>query len=73
MEEEVFGMPFKINTGETTISPINTLTVIKGMDSDGDIVYALAMSEGMDIVDALALAQYAIIDINNRVEQVVTS
>jgi hypothetical protein len=71
--EEVFGMPLNINTGDHTISPINTVTIIKGMDSDGDIVYALAMSEGMDIVDALALTQYAWIDVQERVKRVVTA
>ena len=72
-KEAEFGMPLFLNTGDSTISPINTVTVIKGMDEDGDIVYALAMSEGMDIVDALALVHYAMIDVTSKVEQVVTA
>jgi len=76
MDATAFGLPLIIDSKDehgTTFSPISTLVVSKGMDSEGNIVYALALSEGMDIIDALALAQYAIIDINNRVESIVVS
>ena len=76
MEATALGLPLMIDAQDeagNVFSPISTLVVSKGMDSEGRTVYALALSEGMDIVDALALAQYAIIDINNRVEQIVTS
>lgn len=69
---EQMGMPLTLDTGNgQTISPISTLIVTKAMDAEGDIVYGIAMSDGMDIMDALALAQYAIIDINERVKAIV--
>lgn len=76
MEATALGLPLMIDAQDeagTTFSPISTLVVSKGMDSEGRTVYALALSEGMDIVDALALAHYALIDISKRVETVVTS
>lgn len=54
-----------------TISPITTVVISKGMDNDGDICYAVALSEGTDIVDALALIHYARLDIESRVKELV--
>ena len=74
MEPTALGLPLLIdanNEDGDTFSPISTLVVCKGMDMEGKTVYALAFSEGIDIIDALALAQYAIIDINERVKQFV--
>jgi len=74
MESTALGLPLLIDSGTgTEFSPISTFVVSKGMDTEGNIVYALAFSEGMDIIDALALVQYALLDVNERVKRLVTS
>lgn len=44
---------------ESTISPYATLVVVQGMDSEGDTVYAVMTSEGLDPVHGLGMANYA--------------
>jgi hypothetical protein len=44
---------------ETVISPYSTLVVAEGMDSDGNVVFAVMTSEGLDPVKALGMANYA--------------
>lgn len=69
---EAFGLPLNIDTGQgVSISPIASLVVVKGMDQDGSICYAVALSDDLDIMDALALIHYGRIDIENRVKTLV--
>lgn len=70
-DETAFGLPLVLNAGGLTISPINTVVITKGMDSEGDIVYAVAMTEGLDLMDALALIHYGRIDVEARVSKIV--
>ena len=72
MESQELNLPLMMDTGDgVTFSPINTVVVTKGMDNDGDICYAVALSEGTDVVSALALLNYGLIDIENRVKTLV--
>lgn len=56
----VLGMP--LNWEEPpgyTVSPLSALVVMKGIDDDGDEVYAVMVTDGMSSVEAGGLATYA--------------
>jgi hypothetical protein len=62
---EIAGLPVNVVTTVDTVSPYAAIAVIKGIDSDGDDVYAFLMTDGMTDVDAAGLVQYAKAFIDN--------
>lgn len=62
MDQTILGLPLLANlptSGDYTVSPISAIAVVKGIDSDGDEVYAVVMTEGMTPVESAGLVQFA--------------
>lgn len=58
----VLGIPLDIEDEEgMSISPIAALVVVEGFDSSGDTVYGVMHTEGVTTVQALGLANYAVL------------
>jgi hypothetical protein len=61
MTQTILGLPI---AGELpsddnyTISPYSAIAVMKGIDSDGDEVYAVVMTENMSPVEGAGFARY---------------
>jgi len=60
MDLTVLGLPLQWEEPPNyTVSPISALVIMKGIDDDGDEVYAVMVTEGMTSVEAGGLANYA--------------
>ncbi len=56
----VLGMPLNWEEPPNyTVSPISAIVAMKGIDDDGDEVYAVMVTDGMNSVEAGGLAAYA--------------
>jgi hypothetical protein len=75
MEYTALGMPLVglPESGDYTIHPLSAIVVMKGMDSDGDEVYAVLMTENMSPLEGVALARYADIYATVKIEEMLAS
>ena len=57
----VLGMPLDVGEDDliTSIQPLAAVVIVRGLDGDGDMVYATAATEGLHSLDAWAMARYA--------------
>lgn len=71
MEYTALGMPLVglPETGDYTVHPLSALVIMKGMDSDGDEVYAVLMTDNMSPLEGVALAKYADIYATLKIEE----
>jgi hypothetical protein len=75
MEYTALGMPLVglPESGNYTVHPLSAIVVMKGMDSDGDEVYAVLMTENMSPLEGVALARYADIYATVKIEEMLAS
>lgn len=60
MDLTVLGLPLNWEEPEGyTVSPLSAIVVMKGIDDEGDEVYAVMVTEGMTPVEAGGLVKYA--------------
>ena len=73
-DSSVAGLPMRWEDGENNqIFPMAALVVLKGVDMDGDEVYLVTNSEGLKSVDALGMAHFAVLTIEDEVRKIVVS
>jgi hypothetical protein len=61
MEPTVLGLPLNIDLGNASysVTPKDALVIMRGTDSAGDEVYAVALTPGLSMIDGLAFADFA--------------
>lgn len=61
MTTTILGLPVEqeLPSGpDYSISPISAITVFKGIDSDGDEVHSVIMTEGTAMMEGVAMAHF---------------
>lgn len=60
MDATVLGLPLVWEeTDDYTISPLHALVIMKGIDSDGDEVHSVIMTENISALEGVGMARYA--------------
>ena len=73
-KSSVAGLPMRWEDGENNkIFPMAALVVLKGVDQEGDEVYLVTNSDGLQSVDALGMAHFAVLTIEDEVRKIVVS
>lgn len=57
----ILGLPITADQGDPiyTCSPISAFAVIKAMDGEGNVGYMTAITQGLNLVEALGMNQFA--------------
>jgi hypothetical protein len=65
----VLGMPLDVSDDAliASVQPLEALVVIKGLDSGGDVVYCTAATKGLQSVECLGMAEYAVLRLKHGI------
>ena len=60
-EHLILGMPLDVADDDliATAQPLSGFVMVKALDSDGDLLYLTAATEGLTSVECLGMAEYA--------------
>lgn len=74
--QTIMGLPISnpLPVGEDySVSPYSAIAVIKGIDSDGDDVYAVIMTDGMTPTEGAGLLHFAVLYVDERLRETFAS
>jgi hypothetical protein len=62
-DSTVLGMSLDVGDDDpiASIQPLDGMVVVKGLDPDGDVVYCTAATKGLQSVECLGMAEYAVL------------
>jgi hypothetical protein len=65
----ILGMPLDVSAGDaiTSVQPLCGFIVVKGLDEDGEVVYCTAATEGLQSVECLGMAEYAVLKLKRGI------
>jgi hypothetical protein len=67
-DHAVLGMPLEMASDDDEISqPLAAVVVVKCLDSDGAISYRSRATEGIQTVEALGMARYAVLKLEQAI------
>lgn len=67
--DRILDMPIDITKPIDGVSPLHILIVMKGIDEEGYEVDAVMHTEGLSLSNALGMAHYAVLFVENEVRE----
>lgn len=67
----ILGMPLEVGVDDDihTVQPICGFVVIKALDEDGDVRYLTGATDGLQSVECLGMAEYAVLKLRHGLER----